>query len=103
MLKLIPQSCVKYLTPVQAKMPETDSVMDINELFLSDGLTSLNSDFAHSTPSIILRDAGASQTLTLADTLPFSEKTSSGTSVLIQGVECGFDNVPFYNIYLSRT
>ena len=29
----------------------------------------------------------------------FSEKTSSGTSVLIQGVECGFVNVP--NIYLS--
>ena len=37
----------------------------------------------------------------LADTLPFSEKTSSGTSVLIQGVECGFVNVPLHNIYLS--
>ena len=42
-----------------------------------------------------------SQTLSLADTLPFSEKTSSGTSVLIQGVECGFVNVPLHNIYLS--
>ena len=37
----------------------------------------------------------------MADTLPFSEKTSSGTSVLIQGVECGFINVPLHNIYLS--
>ena len=37
----------------------------------------------------------------MADTLPFSEKTSSGTSVLIQGVECGFVNVPLHNIYLS--
>ena len=37
----------------------------------------------------------------LADTLPFSEKTSSGTSVRIQGVECGFINVPLHNIYLS--
>ena len=37
----------------------------------------------------------------LADTLPFSEKTSNGTSVLIQGVECGFVNVPLHNIYLS--
>ena len=37
----------------------------------------------------------------LADTLPFSENTSSGTSVLIQGVECGFVNVPLHNICLS--
>ena len=31
----------------------------------------------------------------------FSEKTSSGTSVLIQGLECGFAKVPPHNIYLS--
>ena len=36
-----------------------------------------------------------------AANLPFTEKTSSGTSVLIQGVECGFVNVPLHNIYLS--
>ena len=62
---------------------------------------SLNSDFAQSTSITILRDTGASQSLITADTLPFSEKTSSGTSVLIQGVECGFVNVPPHNIYLS--
>ena len=28
-------------------------------------------------------------------------KTSTGTSVLIQGVECGFVNVPQHDIYLS--
>ena len=49
----------------------------------------------------LLRDTGASQALILADTLPFSEKTSSGTSVLIQGVECGFIHVPLHNIYFS--
>ena len=75
-LKLTPQSCVKDQTPI-------------------------NSDFVQSTPITILRDAGASQSLILVDTLPFSEKTSSGTSVLIQGVECGFINVPLHNIYLS--
>ena len=37
----------------------------------------------------------------MADTLPFSETTSSGTSVRIQGVECGFVYVPLHNIYLS--
>ena len=62
---------------------------------------SLNSDYAQSTPIKILRDTAASQSLILADTLPFSEKTSSGTSVLIQGVECRFVNVPLHNIYLS--
>ena len=100
-LKLTPQSCVKDQTPIQAKVLETDSVMEIYEPFLSDGFVSLNSDFAQSTPITILRDTGASQSLILADTLPFSEKTSSGTSVLIQGVECGFVNVPLHNIYLS--
>ena len=45
--------------------------------------------------------SGASQSLILSDTLPFSEKTFSGTSVLIHGVECGFVNVPLHNIYLS--
>ena len=62
---------------------------------------SLNSDSAQSTPIKILPDTGSSQSLILADTLPFSEKTSSGTSVLIQGVECGFVNVPLHNVYLS--
>ena len=37
----------------------------------------------------------------MADTLPCSEKTFSGTSVFIRGVECGLVNVPLHNIYLS--
>ena len=87
-LRSKPQSCVKEEDPIQTERPETDSVMEIYEPFLSDGFVSLNSDYAQSTPIKILRDTGASQSLILADTLPFSEKTSSGTSVLIQGVEC---------------
>ena len=70
--------------------------MKIYEPFLSDGFVSLNSDFAQSTPITILRDTGDFQSLILADTLPFTEKTS-GTSVLIQGVKCGFVNVPLHN------
>ena len=100
-LRSKPQSCVKEEDPIQTERPETDSVMEIYEPFLSDGFVSLNSDYAQSTPIKILRDTGASQSLILADTLPFSEKTSSGTSVFIQGVECGFVNVPLHNIYLS--
>ena len=100
-LRLKPQSSIQDENPISAKTSETDSVMEIYEPFLSDGFMSLNSDSAQSIPIKILRDTGASQSLILADTLPFSEKTSSGTSVLIQGVECGFVNVPLHNIYLS--
>ena len=100
-LRLKPQSSIRDENPILAKTSETDDVMEIYEPFLSDGSVSLNSDFAQSTPIKILRDTGASQSLILADTLPFSEKTSSGTSVFIQGVESGFINVPLHNIYLS--
>ena len=31
----------------------------------------------------------------------FLRRLFSGTSVLVQGVECGFINVPLHNIYLS--
>ena len=57
--------------------------------------------YVQSTPIKILQDNGAFQSLILAEPLPFSEKTSFGTSVLIQGVECGFVNVPLHNIYFS--
>ena len=62
-LKLTPHFCVKDQNPVQAKVPETDFVMEIYEPFLSDGFVSLNSDFAQSTPITILRDTIASQPL----------------------------------------
>ena len=109
-LKLTPQSNFKDQNPVQAKESESDSVTEIYEPFFSDGFVSLNSDFAKSTPIpilrdtiTILRDTVASQSIILADTLPFSEKASSGTSVLIQGVECGFYNVLLHNIICLQT
>ena len=99
-LRLKPQSFFQDENPISAKTFVTDSVMEIYKPFLSDGFVSLNSDSAQSTPIKILRDTGVSQSLILADTLPFSEKTSSGTSVLIQGVECRFVNVQLHNIYV---
>ena len=100
-LKLTPQSCVKDQTLSRPKYLRLILLWKFLKPFLSYGFVSLNSDFAQSTPITILRDTGASQSFILADTLPFSEKTSPGTSVLIQGVECGFVNVPLHNIYLS--
>ena len=68
---LKPQSSIQEENPILAKTSETDAVMEIYEPFLSDGSVSLNSDFAQSTPIKILQDTGASQSLILADTLPF--------------------------------
>ena len=67
------------------------------------GFVSLSGDNCPPTPIKILRDTGASQSLILADihVLPFSKKTSSGTSVLIQGVECGTVNIPLHHVNLS--
>ena len=73
-----PQSCIKEENPTQTERSQTDSVMEIYEPFLSDGFVSLDSDYARSTPIIILRDTGVSQSLILADTLPFSEKLLLG-------------------------
>ena len=53
-LRSKPQSCVKEEDPIQTERPETDSVMEIYEPFLSDGFVSLNSDYAQSTPIKIL-------------------------------------------------
>ena len=65
------------------------------------GFVSLSGDNCPPTPIKISRDTGASQSLILADILPFSEKTSSGTRVLIQGEECGTVNIPLHHVNLS--
>ena len=75
--------------------------MEIFELFMLNRFVSISGDNCQPTPIKILRDTGASQSLILAGILPFSEKTSSGTSVLIQGVECGTVNIPLHHVNLS--
>ena len=70
--------------PILTKTSAFDSIMEIYEPFLSEGFVSLTSDTAQSTPIKILRDTGASQSLILADTLPFTEKTSTGKMSLFR-------------------
>ena len=55
--------------------------MDIFQPFIHDGSVSLSSDMSDSIPIKILRDTGVLQSLLLSDTLVFSEKLSTGTSV----------------------
>ena len=96
-----PQSSVKTNTIDIVTKPKSDSTMEIFEPFMLNGFVSLSGDNCPPTPIKILRDTGASQSLILADILPFSEKTSSGTSVLIRGVECGTVNIPLHHVNLS--
>ena len=96
-----PQSSIKTNTTVIVTKPKSDSTMEIFEPFMLNGFVSLSGDNCPPTPIKILRDTGASQSLILADILPFSDKTSSGTSVLIQGVECGTVNIPLHHVNLS--
>ena len=96
-----PQSSIKTNTIDIVAKPKSDSTMEIFEPYMLNGFVSLSCDNCQPTPIKILRDTGASQSLILADILLFSEKTSSGTSVLIQGVECGTVNIPLHHVNLS--
>ena len=95
------KSCVGNNTTLKVTKSQSDSVMGIFEPFMFEGYISFVGDLTKPVPIKILRDTGASQSIVLAGVLPFSEKTYSGTSVLLQGVECGFMNVSLHNIYLS--
>ena len=96
-----PQSSIKTNTIDIVTKPKSDSIMEIFEPFMLNGFVSLSGDNCPPTPIKILRDTGASQSLVLGDILPFSEKSSSGTSVPIQGVECGNVNIPLHHVNLS--
>ncbi|KAK0131759.1 hypothetical protein N1851_033454 [Merluccius polli] len=54
-----------------------------------------------SAPVRILRDTGAAQSFMLRELLPLSEKTATGSSVLVQGIEMGFIRVPLHRIFLK--
>lgn len=77
------------------------SVMDMFQPFIHDGSVSLSRDMTDSVPIKILRDTGASQSLLLSDTLLFSEKSSTGASVLIRGISSEYTPVPLHTVFLS--
>lgn len=87
---------------VNVKRSQSDSVLEKYSPFISEGCVSLVRDSCTNfKPVKILRDTGASQSLLIDGILPLSEQTSSGDSVLLQGVELGFVKVPLHCIYLK--
>lgn len=79
------------------------SVMNIFRPFIHDGSVSLSSDMSDSIPIPIkiLRDTGSSQSLLLSDALAFSEKSSTGASVLTTGISSEYTSVPLHTVYLT--
>ena len=76
--------------------------MEMFEPFLHEGSVSLSSDMSDTVSVKILQDTGASKSLLLVETLPFSETSSTGTSVLIKGVNSSdYMPVPLHTVYLS--
>ena len=80
---------------------KSDFIQEVYEPFLSEGTVSLLHDKSITKPIRILRDTGASQSLILAEAIPLSERSHSGKSVLIQGVECGLVTVPLHQVNLK--
>ena len=62
----------------------SDSVSEVYKPLISGGLVSLLHEKVNNRKIKILRDTSASQSLLLADVLPFSEKSYSGENVLLQ-------------------
>ena len=89
------------------KIHEMDktSVFKAFQPFIFDGSVSLANDSTKSTPIRILRDTGSSQSLILADTLPFSPLSYTGAQAFIQGI--GSDenctSVPLHRVHLSSS
>ena len=79
----------------------SDSVSEVYKPFISEALVSLLYDKVNNRKIKILSDKGGSQSLLRADVLSFSEKSNSGGSILLQGVECGIVNVPLHHVFLT--
>ena len=67
---------------------------------MSEGFVSLNNE-SDPVPITILRDTGATWSLLLQDTLPFSCESATGESILAQGIQGSFVNVPLHKIELK--
>uniref|UniRef100_A0A672IAI9 Gypsy retrotransposon integrase-like protein 1 n=1 Tax=Salarias fasciatus TaxID=181472 RepID=A0A672IAI9_SALFA len=67
--------------------------------FIFPGSVSL-CDSSEEVPIHILRDTGAAQSVILVDVLPWSEASSCGYSLLLQGIEMGHVPVPLHSVKL---
>ena len=95
---------VRACTPLPVAESKTvyklDRTVDEYTPFVSKGFIHAPG-FDNITPITILRDTGANQSILLESRLPRSAQTSTGTSVLIQGVELETMSIPLHKITLN--
>ena len=90
-------------TSFKAISPTLRPVVEMFERFIHEDSVSLSSNLPDAVAVKIIRDTGASQSLLLAETLSFSEKSSTGASVLIKGVNSlEYSLVPLHTVYLAK-
>ena len=88
--------------PTEQSVDPVDPVMKVFQPFIFDGSVSFKNDQSPVCPIKILRDTGASQSLILTKTLPFSTNSYSGKNVLIQGINAqNYTSVPLHYIKLE--
>ncbi|XP_073771215.1 uncharacterized protein [Danio rerio] len=68
--------------------------------FITDGSVSLP-DSDEFVPVRILRDTGAGQSFLMQGLLPLSERTATGSHVLVRGLEMSYMEVPLHHIHLN--
>ena len=69
--------------------------------FVSEGSVSLHESGENPVPIQILRDTGASQSLLVQNTLPFSDESATGDTILAQSIEGRYVNVPLHKVFLK--
>ena len=90
----------KHVSVGHVKSADSDRIKSQYAPFTSVGYVSLvGCDEARKVT--ILRDTGASQSLILDSVLPFGGQSSTGTSVLLQGMEGGYMEVPLHTVDLQ--
>ena len=85
--------------PNNFTLNNSDRISKVFEPFVMDGFISIDGD--SKMPVKILRDTGASQTLLASDSISLTEASSTGTSVLLQGLEMDYTEVPLHRINLD--
>ncbi|XP_041851996.1 uncharacterized protein LOC121646930 [Melanotaenia boesemani] len=84
------------------KVTKGESTMDpCFQPFTMPGTVALAELSAEERQIKVLRDTGASQTLMLAKTLPFSEASYAGYSVILKGIGKGYEPCPIHYVHLK--
>ncbi|KAI2660984.1 Retrovirus-related Pol polyprotein [Labeo rohita] len=91
---------VKTFKPAVAVLCE-ERIDDSYRPFVLKALISLTGNSEDQKEIKMLRDTGAMQSFIVADKLQFSDETSCGSSVMVQGIEMGCVKVPLHRVHLQ--